>query len=65
MNLFRATPHYPGREVELVNRGPEDLSIHRGNYDHEGPNLTHLKVRGWEFPHEHWDCLTDVWPAVR
>ena len=61
-NLFRAALRYPGREVELVNRGLRDLDIHRGNYDRHGPKPTHLKVLWWEFPPEHWDDLREGCP---
>jgi hypothetical protein len=39
--------------------GLESLKRHRGNYDEEGPNPTHLQLLRWEFPPERWDELHD------
>ena len=60
-NLFRAARTYtePEKTRDLINRGIEDLTRHRNNYNDEGPNPTELQVLWWEFPPEHWDDLRE------
>jgi hypothetical protein len=43
----------------LFQDGLKRLQRHRGNYDAEGPNPTHLQLLWWEFPRERWDELRE------
>jgi hypothetical protein len=46
-------------EDDMFADGLERLARHRGNYDADGPNPTHLQLLWWEFPRERWDELRD------
>ena len=61
-NLFRAardTCEDPEKWRQLVNKGLDDLTVHRWNYSEEGAAPEWLKVLWWEFPKEHWEALRE------
>jgi hypothetical protein len=55
-DLRAACDEYEDADI-MFKDGLKRLKRHRGNYDSEGPNPTHLQLLWWEFPHERWDEL--------
>jgi hypothetical protein len=55
-NLRRASEFYPHPE-RIVADGIRLLTIHRSNYNEEGPAPKWLQLLWWEFPQEHWEDL--------
>ena len=43
----------------LIEEGLDQLRIHRGNYDPDGPAPTRLQLLWWMFPREHWNELRE------
>jgi hypothetical protein len=43
----------------LIEEGLDQLRIHRGNYDYDGPAPTRLQLLWWMFPKEHWNELQE------
>jgi hypothetical protein len=44
---------------KIIKEGLKLLTIHRGNYDANGPKPTRLQLLWWEFPPEHWTSLRE------
>ena len=57
-NLRRACDSYPNSE-EMYRDGLQRLSVHRNNYNKDGPCPKRLQLLWWEFPREHWDELRE------
>ena len=55
-NLEAAAKSFPD-PYSVIEEGLKILSIHRNNYDADGPRPSRLQLLWWEFPPEHWSSL--------